>query len=212
MSIKLIDSAESRSPIQEMQLSQLMAETPQGNLYRKRLSPYKAATVFPQLHENVEQILTAVDPPAKEKRRILMRKLIRNAPNNFPIIGKPSSCFAFRDKVGNIFLDYLLESVDKEREGITLHTFLREHPSLAPAYQLKNLFANSTESLMSGHIADITPEYRTNGPAQIFLIDKFSANSKLTSLEKVMLKIIIGNGIVPIGGEGVLVEPFKLAE
>jgi hypothetical protein len=212
MSIKLINSAESGWAISAMDKSQLITEIPQGKLYRKRLNSYAIASDLPHLPEIMATILIKNDPQAKEKRRILMRKLIRNSPNNFPLISKPSSCFIFRDQKGAIFIDYLIESSDNEREGTTLHGFLREHPLIAASYKLENLFARENDSLISGHIADLTKEYCSPKFSHIFLIDKFSSDSPLNKKEQFILKVILGNGILPVSAEAKLIDPFCLHE
>lgn len=47
----------------------------------------------PQVPEILSIILTADSSIARNKERVLFRKLIRNTNNEFPVIGKPSSAF-----------------------------------------------------------------------------------------------------------------------
>lgn len=69
------------------------------------------------------EILMADSPIAKEKDRVLFRKLIRNANNEFPVIGKPSSAFVFVEQ-GRVYLHYLREDRDFQRD-VQLHDYLR---------------------------------------------------------------------------------------
>lgn len=208
MGLDLISNSESGLLVNPLDSSELKGEIPQGKLYRKKLEPYMVAVALPTLEETLAIVVSQDDPAAKEKRRILMRKLIRNAPNNFPLVGKPSSSFLFRDTKGDVYLDYLLESEENERDGAGLHASLREHPELAPAYMLQNLFEQSPDSLLSGHLADLTSAYQTSGLRHLFLMDKYDRNSVLDEHERFMIKLMFGNGIIPVDAEARLIDPF----
>lgn len=146
----------------------------------------------PQVPEILSSILTADSSIARDKDRILFRKLIRNANNEFPVIGKPSSAFVFVEQ-GRVYLHYLRENRDFQRD-VQLHDYLRAADATnGNRYQ-------RAQGLMSGHLAIITPEYQESSSyALVMLLDKVdNPNSRLSREDRHMINALHANGVLPI--------------
>lgn len=145
-----------------------------------------------QAPEILNEIFMANSTLAKEKSRVLFRKLIRNANNEFPVIGKPSSAFIFVEQ-GRVYLHYLREDRDFQRD-VQLHDYLRAADATnGDRYQ-------RAQGLMSGHVAIITPEYQESSQyGFVMLLDKVDdPRSRLSKEDRLMINALHANGIIPI--------------
>lgn len=173
-----------------MDRENIIANTRAGGVVERALLKTNPRNTQPP--EILGEILMADSSLAKEKDRVLFRKLIRNANNEFPVIGKPSSAFVFVEQ-GRVYLHYLREDRNFQRD-VQLHDYLRAADATnGNRYQ-------RAQGLMSGHIAIITPEYQESSPyGYVMLLDKVDdPRSRIGKEDKLMINALHANGIIPI--------------
>ena len=182
-----------------------------GDIYTVRLGVLKLAKYQfknPKIpYELSDTIGRGVDQSEKH-RRGMVEKLKKNSPNPFPVIGKPSSAFMIHDGKGNVRLDYLLEDENFQRDPRkTLHSYMTEYDNNKhlDRYHPHNLFRR--KSLWSGHLACLTPGFRTGDYCYVFLFDKFERKSTIMDEEdKFVTKIAHVNEIIPLTADGKIIS------
>lgn len=177
-----------------------------GKIYSAKLDPLSTIgdSVMP---EKLITYLGAEKPNAVKYRRGVEQKMIRNSPNRFPMIGKPSSAFVMKDLHGRHFLHYLVESHGFQRGEKVLHAFMVEfdESSGRNQYHPANLF--NRHSLWSGHVANLTTGFSNDQYHHLCLLDRFHGdNPNVNEDDRATLDILHGNGILPVTSDGYLIS------
>jgi len=143
-------------------------------------------------------------PNSENYRRGLVNKLTKNTPNSYPMVGKPSSSFIFLEKDRTLKLHYLVESRSFERKQNPVQHLIMvnfDSESGRKSYHPANLYGRNT--LWSGHIANLTPEFSNVNYSWIMLLDKFSGRKFTgTNNEVEMISILHSCKIIPVSADG----------
>jgi len=175
--------------------------TKAGTIYEVSLNrkSFRSADEIPEVF--LKQLLDT-ERLGKLKRHAITRKMFRNSPNRFPLIGKPTSAFLFLNLKGKFKLHYLLELEDFDRKE-QLHAILKafDEKTGRKNYLRESLLGGN--SLFSGHLASITKKYRNESYGYVYYFDRFSGeNPKLNLLERRTISVLHANGILPITTDG----------